>query len=209
MDLDKKQTKKFTKTTLINGALILLVLSLTGYYLYKENIISSKSLSSVTSVGKKTEFTKTAPTQVIKKTLIVDLEGAVENPGVYEMEEGQRVNDLLIKAGGLNNQVNLSITANTLNKAEKLVDGMKIYIPSTNEPTNTTNVTNTSSTSTIGGKVNINTASKSELDQLPGIGSVSVDKIISGRPYSDLKDLTTKKIINSSQFENIKDQIII
>jgi competence protein ComEA len=57
-------------------------------------------------------------------------------------------------------------------------------------------------------KLDINTASKEELSQLPGIGDALSQKIIDGRPYNAKNDLIRRKIIPQSTYDGIKDQII-
>jgi hypothetical protein len=68
-----------------------------------------------------------------KATLFVHLEGAVEKPGVYELPLEARVNDLLIRAGGLSAEADREWVAKNLNLAQKLSDGVKVYIPSLEE----------------------------------------------------------------------------
>jgi competence protein ComEA len=64
------------------------------------------------------------------------------------------------------------------------------------------------SSAATGEKLDINSATKDQLDALPGIGSAYAEKIIAGRPYRTKRDLVTKKVIPQSLYEKIKDQII-
>ncbi len=141
----------------------------------------------------------------------VDVEGEVENPGVYELASDQRISDAIEKAGGLSANADREYVAKGVNLAQKLSDGVKIYIPSIDEKVGIGGVSvgAASMVSNNPGSVNINTASQSELEALPSIGPVTAGKIISGRPYADINDLLTKKIVGQSVFGKIKDLISV
>jgi competence protein ComEA len=137
-----------------------------------------------------------------QKEIKVDISGAITNPGVYDLKEGSRIQDLLVLAGGLSVTADRDWVAKYLNLAGKLVDSTKIYIPSIEE-----NVTVAKSVNISNSITNINNASNTELDKLPGIGEVTAQKIISGRPYGSIDELISKKIISQSVFEKLKDKI--
>ena len=66
----------------------------------------------------------------------------------------------------------------------------------------------TASSAKAGVKLDINSASKDELEKLPGIGPATSQKIIAGRPYRAKNELVSKKIVSKSEYEKIKEQII-
>lgn len=146
--------------------------------------------------------------------LVVDIQGAVKNPGVYELSKGDRVSDALKKAGGLVDEADNLRIAKTINLAAFLTDGMKLYFPfdgeevmgntSSDESTKGVNVSFSSYTQ---GFISINNATESELDKLPGIGQITAKKIIDNRPYSTIEELITKKVISEKLFEKIKNQL--
>ena len=141
---------------------------------------------------------------VTQKQISVDVSGAVVKPGVYKLNEGARIEDAIVAAGGLSQEANGEYVSKYLNMAQKLSDGTKVYVPVQGE---TAPVSNQSLPAVR--QVNINTGTQAELEALPGIGPVTASKIISNRPYKQVEDLLNLKVVNKSTFEKIKDSIIV
>ena len=142
------------------------------------------------------------------KDIVVDIEGAVEKPGMYHLPVGARQQDALVAAGGMSKLADRQLVAKTLNMAAKLSDGMKLYIPRIGESVGV--VSGASGPGVAGAMtsaISVNSATTAELDGLPGIGAVTANRIITNRPYGSLDELITKKAIGRSVFEKIKDKI--
>lgn len=142
----------------------------------------------------------------IGEKLLVDIAGAIAQPGVYQLEGGARIEDVIRLAGGFSIKADSNWIAKNLNLASKVVDGQKIYIQSLGETETSGSSLSSYSNSD---KVNINFASAKELDTLPGVGQVTADKIISQRPYSSVDELLVKKVVGKSTFEKIKDLVSV
>jgi len=144
-----------------------------------------------------------------KTAVFIDIEGAVQKPGVYEIESDKRLKDVVVKAGGLAKDVNMSYVSKSLNMAAKIQDGMKIYIPFQGENSSDlqTSAVPAVSADTVSGLIDVNTASESELDKLPGVGPATAVKIVSFRPYASLDELVNKKAVGEAVFSKIKDKI--
>lgn len=139
-----------------------------------------------------------------KQNIMVDVSGAVTKPGVYHLKSDARVQDAILAAGGMSADADQNYVAKQINLAAKITDGFKLYIPIQGE--STTSSTGTTSTT---GTININAASTKELDSLPGVGSVTSEKIISGRPYTAIEELVSKKIVTKKVFDQIKEKISV
>ena len=149
-------------------------------------------------------------TDTDETALVVDVEGAIVRPGVYKLSPDARIQEALIAAGGLSSKADRTWVAKSLNLASRLTDGAKIYIPAVGENISAVgNVLGVQSSGNNSGLININSASEKELDTLPGIGPVTAQKIISGRPYASIEDLLNKKIVGSKVFSEIKGKISI
>lgn len=143
--------------------------------------------------------------------VVVDVAGYVMNPGVYKLPSSSRIGDALVAAGGLSASADRDWVAKTINLAEKVKDGGKIYIPAKVVTKVTGEVEGESVSEAVvnNGKVNINTASESELDSLVGIGEVRAKAIIEGRPYASTEELMSNAKISQSVYEGIKDQVSV
>lgn len=149
-----------------------------------------------------------------RTTVAVDVEGAVLRPGVYTLSPGSRLKDALIAAGGLSEDADRQLIAKQLNMAVKVTDGAKVYIPKIGDSASgSSGGTGTADTGqTLGattGLININTATAESLDNLPGVGQVTAQKIINARPYGSVEELLSKKVVSNSVYQKIKEKISV
>lgn len=143
----------------------------------------------------------------VSDVIKVDIAGAVVKPAVYELSKDKRIEDLIVEAGGFTDNVNKEYVSKDLNLSQKVSDGQKIYIPFNGETTIPAVMGTSSSGKTV--KVNINTSTSIELDELPGVGPSTASKIVAGRPYASIQELQTKKILGNATYEKLKELIEI
>lgn len=157
------------------------------------------------------EAKEARPENLKVTNITVDIEGSVVKPGVYHLPLDSRIQEAISAAGDLSEFADRDWLAKNLNLAVKLTDGAKIYIPRIGEDKSITGVKGASVAGSEGGfsQVNINTANKEILDSLPGIGPVTAQKIITGRPYNSIDDLLNRKIVGSKIFSQIKEKIMV
>lgn len=140
------------------------------------------------------------------KEVVVDVKGAVKFPKTYEMKSSERINDVLKKAQ-INDQADLA----KINLSEKLKDQMSIYVPIRGEqiPSNLNN--QSSQNETI--EVNINTATKEQIQKIPGIGPSKADAIIKYREtngdFKSVDDIKKIKGFGDKTLESLKEYIIL
>lgn len=151
----------------------------------------------------------------ITKDITIDISGAVKSPGVYHFEKDSRVEDAIRQAGGFADTAHKQFVSKSLNLATKLSDGQKIYIPFEGEIASVAPVavlgaistTTSNPAAQTGSKINLNTATQSELESLTGIGPVTAAKIINARPYNAVGELLSKKVVSKSVYEKIKADV--
>lgn len=146
----------------------------------------------------------------------VDVDGAVASPGVYRLKEGARVSQAIDVAGGLTAEADVT----GLNRASKVADGQKIYVPKVGEQQAVTagggadgGAVVTSGANDAAGLVNINTSSVAELQTLSGIGPSMAQSIIDERtkngPFASVDDLMRVSGIGEKKLAKIKDCICV
>lgn len=144
----------------------------------------------------------------------VDVKGAVSKPGVYTAQLGERVIDLVERAGGFLDDADQT----KINLSQKVSDEMVIYVPIVGEDVETVEqMANfsqpTEKASNSDGKVNINHADSAMLQTLPGIGAGKAEAIIEYRetngPFQTVEDLMNVSGIGEKTFEKLKDSITI
>ncbi|MBQ8638711.1 MAG: ComEA family DNA-binding protein [Lachnospiraceae bacterium] len=132
--------------------------------------------------------------------ILVYVCGKVKNPGVYELAENSRICDAVEAAGGFCTDA----CADALNLADWVSDGEKIYVPSAEESMPYTETKED-------GKISINTATKEELMQLPGIGEAKAEAILEYREssggFSTVEDIMLVPGIKEAAFNKMKDRI--
>ncbi|NLM04627.1 MAG: DNA-binding protein [Clostridiales bacterium] len=142
--------------------------------------------------------------------IVVHVEGEVVRPGLYELSGDSRVYDAVEAAGGLKS----TAARKSINLAKKISDEEFIYIPSEDEkdfPIQTIN--NNQSIDNIQGIININTADKNQLQNLPGIGPALSERIIDYREqnglFKTIEDIQNVSGIGEKKFNDIKDKITV
>ena len=154
--------------------------------------------------------------------------GAVNTPGVYELEAGARLYEAIARAGG----VREDRAEESINQAQAVSDGERLYIPTDEEVRqgldayllsgsaggaaaagSQSAVPGGPSGSSAGGKVNINTASREELKTLNGIGDTRAGSIVvyreSNGPFGSIEDLMKVEGIKEGVFNKLKDDITV
>lgn len=195
---------------LLNRYKILIIVGVVGLVLLVGGIISSGIIpKTFIKSSKQSAVPSSGVVSGVSKSFEakVDVSGAVISPGVYTLPIDSRVEDALKMAGGVTEEADPVYVSKTINLAQKIADGMKIYVPKVTEnPQSNASASQNNSTSGQA-LININDAPLSDLDKLPGVGAVTAQKIIDNRPYSGIEELVTKKAISRSVYEKIKAQI--
>lgn len=145
-------------------------------------------------------------------TITVYVSGEVNSPGLVELPSDSRIADAIKACGDFTPLADKA----KINLAQKLTDGMQIQVNSktpinnSNEQVNDTN-SNSPNNNSSSNLININTATKEDLDTLPGIGPATAQKIIDYRQehgnFSSIEDIKNVKGIGEAKFSKMQDKI--
>ncbi|MGH2429536.1 MAG: ComEA family DNA-binding protein [Candidatus Limnocylindria bacterium] len=176
-------------------------------------LIASPGMPGATPAAERLEAGR-SPSPAAPSMIVVDVEGGVARPGIQRLPAGARIADAIAAAGGYGPQVDLRAAASQLNLAQPLSDGEQVYVPligdaaAAGSPDDPAQPGASSGGAAAGGPVNLNTATPEELDSLPGIGPVTVQKIVAARqetPFSSLEEAVERGVMNRGQLEDIRD----
>jgi competence protein ComEA len=168
----------------------------------------------------------------VSGALVVDVSGAVSQPGLYHLPAGSRIGDAVDAAGGFGPRVDVARVGRELNLAATVTDGQQIRVPSRDDPPSSAggggggNGAGTGATGGSGGSggsgadsggsggtlVNLNTATQAELEALPGIGPVTATKIIAARetaPFKSVDDLRERGLVGEKAFGDLKALVTV
>lgn len=197
-------------TALVALSVLSVVLALAGHRLAQAGTATSPE------VVAPLEPVAQAPT---RSALVVHVVGAVRRPGLYRLREGARVADAVARAGGATRGAELA----ALNLAAPLVDGVQVLVPSRLAAAGAGGATggdaslgvpSGSTAATAGGigpKLSLSSATADELDELPGVGPITAQKILDYRaehgPFRSVDDLDAVPGIGPTRIEQLRDLV--
>lgn len=203
MKLDKKD-----KITVLIILIIVAIIS----SVYKNKINDREKIQLVSEEISSYESNNQKENNDKKEDMKVHITGEINNPGVYQIKQGDRLVDLVEKAGGLTQKADES----KINLAMRLDDEMKIIIPSVDDNSSNEesfdNVVVNAYSNNDTDKININTADITKLQTLPNIGEKRAQAIIDYREnskFEKIEDIKNVTGIGDKYFEALKDQITV
>lgn len=162
------------------------------------------------------------PSATAMPAVIVEVNGAVRRPGVYRLSADARVADAIAAAGGYGPRVDASATE-AVNLAAKVTDGQQVHVPVRGERVASNARAQAALTSDApapgagpaadpAGPVNVNIATSTQLEALPGIGPATAAKIIAARtdrPFASVDELRGRKVVGQATLEKIRGLVTV
>jgi competence protein ComEA len=196
-------------TALVVLSVLLVVLALAGHRL------AQAGTASTPEVVAPLEVVAQAPT---RRAVVVHVVGAVRRPGLYRLREGARVADAVSRAGGATRRAELA----GLNLAAPLVDGIQVLVPrrlavadalgsTGGDPATEPLSAEGAAGDGLGPKPSLSSATADQLDELPGVGPITAQKILDYRaehgPFRSVDDLDAVPGIGPTRIEQLRDLV--
>lgn len=190
--------------------IILIIIILIGIIYWNANQNQYEEIDLNTIIISKEEEKKERE----EETIVIHITGAIKNPGIIKLEKNSRIADAIGRAGGLTEEANIE----KINLAYQIGDGQKIYIPSIYDKEEVELITMEAGEGVIerntGNElININTATQTELETLPGVGPSTALKIIKYRKekgrYKAIEEIKNVEGIGEAKYQKIKDYICV
>jgi competence protein ComEA len=143
-----------------------------------------------------------------RSLLVVHVVGEVRRPGLYRLRDGARIADAVHRAGGALRDADLA----AVNLAAPLVDGVQILVPARAvAPSGSPAGSGGGATGAATGAVSLSSATLEELDQLPGVGPVTAQKIVDYRtehgPFASVDELDAVPGIGPTRIEQLRELV--
>jgi competence protein ComEA len=153
------------------------------------------------------------PTAAPPETIIIYITGAVTRPDVYEVPKNARLKDAVLAAGGLTDEAD----SERINMAARIKDEQHIHIPRMGEAATTSPAAPGAQTAPgvapADGRLNINQATRSELEELPGIGERLAERIVDTRtsngPFTSLEQVAEIEGISEALIDSIRPLVVV
>ena len=144
----------------------------------------------------------------VRSILVVHVVGEVRRPGLYRLRDGARIADAVRRAGGARHDADLA----ALNLAAPLVDGVQVLVPSRAAEPGASSSSGGAAGGVVGAAaVSLSSATVEELDELPGVGPITAQKIVSYRaehgPFASVDDLDAVPGIGPTRIEQLRDLV--
>jgi competence protein ComEA len=142
-----------------------------------------------------------------RSLLVVHVVGEVRRPGLYRLRDGARIADAVHRAGGARRDADLA----AVNLAAPLVDGVQIVVPARAGAAGTVTPGGAGGTPTPTTAVSLSSATVEQLDELPGVGPITAQKIVDYRtehgPFASVDDLDAVPGIGPTRIEQLRDLV--
>ena len=139
--------------------------------------------------------------------LLIDVSGAVHRPGVYKLPTGSRVNDALLEAGGATGKADLTL----INRAATLTDGQQVLVLEKVSAASAATAPS-GSAATAAAPIHLNSATAEQLDELPGVGPATAERIIEYRttngPFKTVDELDSVSGIGPAKLADLRDLVV-